>query len=228
MRSFTAFLALAALLAPALTGCSSDDTKTPSKSTSPLGDRADLPIDERISIGGLEGPVDVGRDKFGRPHIYATSLKDAMRVEGYLVAGDRTLELEFFRRVASGRVAEILSDTLLSLVDLDITYRHIGLARQGKAQYASLPPGEMKDALDAYADGVSQVFRKIRSGELKLPEGVVGIAPSAFTDWTGADSLTVGRFQSYQLSYDADVDLGNQAFFDAARSTFSPTSADPL
>src|SRR5207249_4424563 len=56
---------------------------------------------------------------------------------------------------------------------------------------------------------------------------VVGIAPSAFTDWTGADSLTVGRFQSYLLSYDADVDLGNQAFFDAARSTFSPTNADP-
>jgi penicillin amidase len=229
MRSFAASFAVAAFLLPAAIGCGpTDPVSTPGPAQSPLGDRPDLPVDERISIDGLEGPVDVVRDKFGRPHIYATSVKDAMRVEGYLVAGDRTLELEFFRRVASGRVAEILSDTLISLIDLDITYRHIGLARQGKAQYASIPPGEIKDALDAYADGVTQVFRKIRSGDVKLPVGVVGIAPSAFTDWSGADSLTVGRLQSYLLSYDADGDLETQIFFDAARSTFSSTSADPL
>src|SRR5213075_3026195 len=97
--------------------------------------------------------------------------------------------------------------------DVDITYRHIGLARVAKAQYDALAEGsELKEILDAYADGVTQVFSKIRSDELHLPNGIFGIDNSAFTDWTGIDSLAIGRLQTHLLSYDADVDLGNQIF----------------
>ena len=164
--------------------------------------------------------MDVVRDKYGRPHIYATGVPDAMRVEGYLVALDRTMQLEFYRRVSEGRLAEILSDLSPAAIDLDISYRHIGLARTAKAQYDALLAGPVKDALDAYADGVTQAFRKIRSEEVHLPQGLVGIPTSAFTDWTPVDSLAIARFQTYQLSYDADGDIANEAFFDAARSTF--------
>ena len=86
----------------------------------------------------------------------------------------------------------------------------------------------MKDALDAYADGVTQAFRKIRSGEAHLPPGLTGIPTDAFTDWTGVDSLAIGRFQTYELSYDADGDIENQSFFDAARSTFTAADPDPV
>ena len=222
---------LAALaLAPLAAGCFYDEPILPPTPGlgSPLGDVAGLPIDDHLALQNLTGKVDVVRDKYGRPHIYATNTNDAMRVEGYLVALDRTMQLEFYRRVSEGRLAEILSDTTSDTIDLDITYRHIGLARTAQAQYAGLPAGAAKDAMDAYADGVTQAFRKIRSGEAHLPPGLVGIPTEAFTDWTAVDSLTIGRFQTYQLSYDADVDLGNQAFFDAARSTFAASDADPV
>ena len=168
------------------------------------------------------------RDKWGRPHIYATSVPDAMLVEGYVVALDRTLQLEFYRRVSEGRLAEILSDLSPAAIDLDITYRHIGLARTAAAEYAALTPGPLKDAVDAYASGVTQAFQKIRSGEAQLPEGLSGIPTAAFTDWTAVDSLAIARFQTYELSYGADEDIANQQFFDAARSTFSATDPDPL
>ncbi len=197
-------------------------------STSPLGDVPGLPIDARLTLQNLSGEVDVVRDKWGRPHIYATSTTDAMRVEGYLVALDRTMQLEFFRRVSEGRLAELLSDLSPSIVDLDISYRHIGLARAAKAEYEALSAGPLRDALDAYADGVTQAYRKIRSGAVDLPPGIAGSIPtSAFTDWTAIDSLAVGRLQTYELSYDADGDVANQVFFDAARSTFAATDPDP-
>jgi penicillin amidase len=236
MRSSFLFAsALASVIVPAFAGCSSGEstsgtsTTTTSRGTgggssaSPYG-----PVDERLQITGLSAPVDVVRDKYGRPHIYAQSAPDAMRVEGYLVASDRTLQLDFYRRVAEGRLAEILSSLTQDVIDLDITYRHIGLARTAKAQYDAIPPGPLKDAIDAYADGVSQLFAKIADGKVQLPKGIIAIDKSAFTPWTGVDSLAVGRFQTYELSYDADVDVSNQMFFDAARSTFTSGDPDPM
>jgi penicillin amidase len=231
---FSSFTSLSALclvaIAPLLAGCVYDDplpNPPPKGDDSPLGDRPDLPVDTRLDLANLEGKVDVVRDKYGRPHIYATSVNDAMRVEGYLVALDRTMQLEFYRRYSEGRLAEILSDTSQSAIDSDIAFRHIGLARTAKAQYDALPQGAVRDAMEAYADGVTQAYRKIRSGELHLPPGLSGVTPDAFTDWTPVDSLAIGRLQTYLLSYDADADLNNQAFLEAARSTFTATSSDP-
>jgi penicillin amidase len=235
MRPSSTFLAAALLplLAPALAGCYVDDettassgtTSTSGGATTPLG--ASVPVDERLQIDNLSGPVDVIRDKYGRPHIYATTVPDAMRVEGYLVASDRTFQMEFYRRVSEGRLSEILSDTTADVIDLDISYRHIGLARTAQAQYDALPAGDLKDAVDAYADGVSQLWKKIADGFVPLPDGIIGIPRSAFTPWTGVDSLAVARFQTYELSYDADTDVSNTMFFDAARSTFTATDPDP-
>src|SRR4051812_8773851 len=100
----------------ALAGCSTESvTPVPTDAsakdpTGPLGNRADLPVDERITLESLGAPVDIVRDKYGRPHLYATSVNDAMRAEGYLVARDRAIELEFFRRVSEGRLAELFSN----------------------------------------------------------------------------------------------------------------------
>ena len=237
MRAFSLrrLLAVTTLASLTLVGCSSDDTKPvpvpnppAADPTGPLGVRADLPVDERVTIENLSAPVDIVRDKYGRPHIYAANVNDAMRAEGWLVAKDRALELEFFRRVSEGRLAEILSSSRQSTIDLDISYRHIGLGRTAKAQYDALPKGEVRDLVDAYADGVSQVFRKIREGKVRLPVGVFEIPQEAFTDWSGVDSYAIGRLQTYLLSYDADSDLGNQLFFDAARAAFKAGDADPV
>nr|AYM54226.1 penicillin amidase [Sorangium cellulosum] len=194
----------------------------------PLGDRQDLPVDERLTIDGLLAAVDVVRDKDGRPHIYAGNLVDAMRVQGYLTARDRALQLEILRRSAEGRLAELFGNLDPGTIDQDIALRHIGLGRIARAQHEALPEGELRQMLDAYADGVTQVFRKIRSKDIPLPEGATGFPAEAFTDWSGADSLAITRFQSYLLSFDAESDISMQQFFDAARATFAPTSADPL
>lgn len=224
---------LLALAAPALAGCGDEGGATTGGNTTPepfgpLGERADLPVDERIQLDHLAGPVDVIRDSFGRPHIYAANIADAVRVQGYLVARDRTLQLEVLRRLSEGRMAEMLAQADSSLIDTDISFRHIGLHRVAKKQYDSLPDGAVKSALEAFADGVTQAYHKLKAGELRLPDGVFGIATDFFTDWTPADTLAIGRLQTYLLSYDGDGDVATQQFFDLTRATFNAADPDPL
>src|SRR5262249_4711351 len=58
----------------------------------------DLPITETKAIAGLGDTVEVVRDNRGAPHIYAHNLPDAVRVQGYLMARDRFIQMEFLRR----------------------------------------------------------------------------------------------------------------------------------
>lgn len=238
---FWASLGTLTLAAGALAGCNDTDTESTTGTTStstttnneaavfgPLGEREDLPVDERIDLENLSGPVDVVRDKWGRPHIFASSVADAVRVQGYLVAKDRGLQLEFLRRVSEGRMAEILGQTDPTQIDRDIVFRHIGLHRVAKEQWKALPDGETKDALLAFADGVTQAYRQIKSGDIKLPKAIFGIEPETFTDWAPDDTLAIGRLQTYLLSYDADSDVSLQTFYDGARAAFSVGAADPL
>jgi penicillin G amidase len=220
------------ILSGGLLGCSGDEPSKGGPSTPPLvdpvgpiGERDDLPVAERIVIENLSAPVDVVRDKNGRPHVYASNLLDVMRVEGYLVARDRPIQLELTRRAAEGRTAELFGSMA---VEQDIVMRHAGLGRVAAKMLESLPAdSETKRVLEAYADGISQVFRRLRNGEMKLPVGGAAIATDAFTDWTELDSLTIGRYQSFLLSYDATEDLYLVRVLDAARSTFTAGSMDP-
>ncbi|MDC3952346.1 penicillin acylase family protein [Polyangium jinanense] len=210
-------------------GCS-DPAETPPPAGDPfgpIGDRADLPVTERIKIDNLAAPVDVVRDKDGRPHIFASSFEDAVRVQGYLVAQDRHLQIEFYRRVSEGRLAEILADADASVIDNDIVFRSLGLHRVAKKQYEVLGPEE-KALVDAFADGVSQHFRALRNREAGLPAAAFLVPVDAFTDFTGVDALAIARLQSYLLSHSADGELADTISIQTIGAAFPKDAADPL
>ncbi len=216
-------LALGALLGAL--GCTGDGAGAPPRAEPPLGDR--LPIDEELDLEGLEGPVDAVRDEQGRIHIYATSVADAVRVQGYLVARDRHVQLEFLRRAATGRLAEMLGHLDASLVETDIAFRHIGLGRTAAQIYERLPD-DVRDLLDAYADGISQRYAQYRSGEAELPQGVKAIKTDVFSEWTAVDSLALGRLQTWLLSYSGDEDISNTSLYTDLVTTFAADDPDAL
>ena len=212
------FRLLAVTIVPLAAGCS-DPATTPKPTPpagdpfGPLGDRADL-------------PVDVVRDKDGRPHIYASSFEDAVRVQGYLVAQDRHLQIEFYRRVSEGRLAEILADADASVIDNDIVFRNLGLHRVAKKQYELLG-AEEKVLVDAFADGVSQHFRALRDREAALPPAAFLVPVDAFTDFTGVDALAIARLQSYLLSHSADGELADTISMQTLGTAFPKDATDP-
>jgi penicillin amidase len=198
------------------TGCSKQPAATP---PGPFGTAP--AVTTTIALANLDGNVDMIRDNHGMVHIYGESATDAMRVQGYQVAQDRTAQLELARRYAEGRMAELFGNLEPNLIDGDIAMRMLGLRRVAQQMYDALAPdSESRKWIDAFADGVSQFNARLQTGDESLPPSMVGIPTSAFTAWTGVDVLAVGRLQSQSLQFTADVDIARQELADRTHAAF--------
>lgn len=65
-------------------------------------------LDGEMSVQGLRESVEIVRDKWGVPHIYAKNVDDLFFAQGYVMGQDRLWQLEMWRRQREGRLAEIL------------------------------------------------------------------------------------------------------------------------
>ncbi len=75
-----------------------------------LAREALAPIDGEIVLEGLSNEVEVLRDRWGIPHIYAKSDEDLFFAQGFVVAQDRLWQMEVWRRWSEGRMAEIIGE----------------------------------------------------------------------------------------------------------------------
>src|SRR5579884_2008716 len=66
-------------------------------------------LDGTIRLPGLKGTVEVFRDARGVPHIRAGSLEDLVFAQGYVTAQDRLWQMDLSRRIAQGRLSELLA-----------------------------------------------------------------------------------------------------------------------
>jgi len=107
---------------------------------------------ENIAIAGLSKPVEVRWDAQGVPYIYASNQGDLFTVQGYLHGRDRMWQMELNRRIAAGRLSEILGKVALPA---DRTARTLGFHRLGHQDLELISP-EMKMAVQAYCDGFNQ------------------------------------------------------------------------
>jgi penicillin G amidase len=79
-----------------------------------LASQALARIDGDISVSGLSAAVEVIRDRWGVPHIYASSAGDLFFAQGYVAAQDRLWQMEMWRRTAEGRLSEVLGPGALA------------------------------------------------------------------------------------------------------------------
>ncbi|MBV8636371.1 MAG: penicillin acylase family protein, partial [Burkholderiaceae bacterium] len=114
--------------------------------------RASLPkVEGSLKLSGLQGAVDIVRDQNGVPHIYARNSDDAFYALGFVHAQDRLWQMEMNRRIAAGRLSEILGPGAL---DTDRFLRTLGVAHNAQGIWSHLAP-DAKAALEAYARGVN-------------------------------------------------------------------------
>jgi penicillin amidase len=149
-------------------------------------------IDGTIHLAGLNAPIDIVRDAEGIPHIYAKSTGDAYFALGFVHAQDRLWQLEMNRRIASGRMAEILGPEALNI---DRFLRTIGIRRNAEKTLANLSP-EAKAVLDAYSKGINAYLTK-RTGPLP-PEFLLTGAPAP-EPWQPVDSLGWQTMMAWDL-----------------------------
>ena len=175
----------------------------------------------------VKAPVEVHRDHSGVPHIFADQDEDLYFAYGYAMAQDRLWQLDYYRRQAQGRLAEILGGEArpratggaIGALDRDIAARTIGFRRIALAQWETLD-AQVGQRLAAFAAGINQVQAESRRN-LPIEFALLDYSPEP---WDPVDTLSIWiEFQCY-LTVRLDVivmpelarrELGNDELFQA-------------
>ena len=160
--------------------------------------------DATVVLPGLDAPVEIAFDRWGVPHIRASSRRDALFAEGYAHARDRFFQMELGRRAAFGRLAELLGEAALPS---DVKLRRWCLGRTAVRQLGELD-AETLAVLDAYVAGVNAAI---------ATRGAIGLAPElAFLGadiepWRAADTVGIGLLTELSLTFAAGEELKRAA-----------------
>jgi penicillin amidase len=151
-------------------------------------------VEGELRVRGLNGPVEVIRDRWGIPHISARDEWDAYFAQGLCHAQDRLWQMELNRRLSRGQLSEVMGTDAL---DLDRFMRRLGLHRAAQAEWEAAGP-EVRSVLEAYAAGVNACIEELqRSGKLPVEFMLTRLQPRR---WEPLDSLTFGRFFAFNQS----------------------------
>ena len=153
--------------------------------------RQSLPkVEGEVPAPALKAAVEVLRDAYGIPHIFASSEADAAYALGYVHAQDRLWQMEMNRRIGSGRIAEILGPAGL---EADRFLRTIGVRRAAQASLAQLDAVSL-GVLEAYSAGVNAF---LAAGPVLPVEFLLtGARPEP---WTPVDSLVWMKMMAWDL-----------------------------
>lgn len=134
---------------------------------------------DTLRVQGLHRPVEIIRDRWGIPHIYAANEHDLFFAQGYNAAHDRLFQLELWRRQATGTVAEILGPRELKR---DIGTRLFMYRGNMQRELGSYHPRGAA-IIGAFVDGVNAYIDEAMRDPARLPMEfeLLGIKPGRWT-----------------------------------------------
>src|SRR5215475_14160150 len=138
-----------------------------------------------VRLRGLDGPVEMIRDRYGVPHCRAVSEHDAFFAQGFMHAVDRLWQMDYDRRRGLGRAAEVTGQAGITG---DTLYRRLGLAAAVQRDLPALSAAA-RDMLGAYASGVNALIGMSRAGDVmrgwRVPAefGLTGQPPELWEPW---------------------------------------------
>ena len=144
-----------------------------------------------VTLKGIDAEATVYFDDFGIPHIYGSSEEDVYFALGFVHAQERLFQMEMMRRVAGGRLSEILGPELL---ETDIFFRTLGLGLQAQRSadfFLSERSQPYQKAAFAYLAGINQYMD---SGKRPIEFAILNIPKQYFTP---RDIFLVGNLMAF-------------------------------
>jgi penicillin amidase len=170
---------LVSVLTLATAGCTRPEASPPPDTSDPwvVARRALSQIEGTLTVSGLKEPVEVLRDRWGVPHIYARNTDDLYFAQGYVMAQDRLWEMEWWRRGLEGRLSEVLGPVAFERDRLARSLMYRGPFDE--KEWASYHP-EGRRIFSAYAAGIN-AFIETHADNLPVEFTLTGIAPLPWT-----------------------------------------------
>ena len=165
-----------------------------------LKDRARQVIsqtDGTMQIRGLERPVTVIRDEWGVPHIYAETQADLFFAQGFVAAQDRLWQMDLWRRIGEGKLAEVIGP---AAVERDRFARLLRYRGDMEAEWKSYA-ADAKPIIASFVRGVNAWIAE--SGDrLPIEFQLAGYRPEP---WTPEVCLT--RMAGYVMTRNATMEI---------------------
>lgn len=146
---------------------------------------------ETHAIKGLNQPAELIVDRWGIPHIYAKTARDAFFLQGYNAARDRLWQIDLWRKRGLGRLSASFGP---AYVAQDRAARLFLYRGDMAAEWAAYDP-QARESVEAFAAGVNAYVGEIQAGQHPLPVEF-GLTNSKPELWAPEDIL---RIRSHAL-----------------------------
>jgi penicillin amidase len=182
-------------------------------------------VDGELVLPGLSAPVRVHRDEHGIPYIFAANTPDLIRAQGFVVAQGRLFQIEGYRAIATGRLAEAMGPGGLAS---DRQIRLLGLRRNAERHARLLSP-ESRAFLTWYAEGMN-AYIEGHADDHPLELKLAGFTPRR---WTLEDMVTVLHFVNWSQAANFKAELNMQKLIDKfgadkALRELAPVNVNPF
>src|SRR5262249_38735001 len=138
-------------------------------------------VEGEINVAGLKEPVEVLRDRWGVPHIYAKNTDDLFFAQGFVAAQDRLFQIDLWRRMGVGETAELVGKSGLAA---DRFARLLKSRGDLNAEWASYPPDPRRIA-SAFTRGINAYIDHV-GNRLPVEFLLLGVRPKK---WQPEDCL---------------------------------------
>ena len=156
----------------------------------------------------INSKVEVYRDDWGVPHIYAKKISDAYFALGYVMAEDRLFEMDLFRRAVSGRLGEIFGNLMFQD---DVLMRTLGIYQIAVDTWNGLYPDviipeDLKENLEQFSNGVNHYITTMPIERIPLEYNALQLTTGLPTEyfipypWTPPDSVAIAGMMGLMLT----------------------------
>ena len=162
---------------------------------------AQAPRSDTLRVAGLVQPVEVLRDRWGVPHIYAKNEHDLFFAQGYSASRDRAFQFEMWRRQATGTMSEVIGRRELQRDQGARLFKYRGSLAADLARYhprGAAIVGAFVDGVNAYVDEAARNPALIPA-ELRM----LGIAPGRWTS-----DVVISRHQGLLGNIEEELTYG--------------------
>lgn len=127
---------------------------------------------QQYRLPGLNQPVEILRDTWGIPHIYAQTQPDLFFAQGWITAKDRLFQLDLWRRAGTGKLAEVLGPQALKRDRIARLVRYRG---DWNAEWQSYSP-DAREIATAFTAGINAYIKSLE-GKRPLEFRLAGFDP---------------------------------------------------
>ncbi len=168
---------------------------------------------KEINTGALKNKVYVYYDEYQVPHIYAMNDGDLYWTFGYIEARDRLFQLELFRRLATGRLSELIGDIGGLITQLDWTMRAMNLTPEGREVWDLMVEKSnpaIVDIVNRFVSGINTYIDEIKAGKdvyYPVEFKYLKITPDLLDHWKARDVFAIDRLLTFFLSTTLDEEF---------------------